>query len=138
MKEQISALLEKLNSPITTIPGIGDTIAATILGEIGDIYRFSNTSKLVAYARLDAEISQSGEYESTNNKMSKRGAPYLRKALFQSTFVAAFHDPVFSAYYQQKRAEGKHHKVAIGAVARKLCHTIHAFQKNNTPYELKQ
>lgn len=138
VEEQISALLEKINSPITTIPGIGDTIAATILGEIGDIHRFSNASKLVAYAGLDAEVSQSGEYESTNNKMSKRGSPYLRKALFQAAFVAAFHDPVFSAYYQQKRAEGKHHKVAIGAVARKMCHTIHAVLKNNTPYEIKQ
>lgn len=138
VEKQISVLLQKINSPITTIPGIADTIAATILGEIGDIQRFSNASKLVAYAGLDAEVSQSGEYESTSNKMSKRGSPYLRKALFQAAFVAAFHDPVFSAYYQQKRAEGKHHKVAIGAVARKMCHTIHAVLKNNTPYEIKQ
>ena len=137
VEEQISVLLEKINSPITTIPGIGNVIAATILGEIGDIHRFSSGAKLVAYAGLDAEISQSGEYESTSNKMSKRGSPYLRKALFQAAFIAAFHDPVFSAYYQQKRAEGKHHKVAIGAVARKLCHTIHAVLKNNTPYEIK-
>lgn len=137
VEEQISILLEKINSPITTIPGIGNVIAATILGEIGDIHRFSSGAKLVAYAGLDAEISQSGEYESTSNKMSKRGSPYLRKALFQAAFIAAFHDPVFSAYYQQKRAEGKHHKVAIGAVARKLCHTIHAVLKNNTPYEIK-
>lgn len=138
VEEQISILLEKINSPITTIPGIGNTIAATILGEIGDINRFSNASKLVAYAGLDAEISQSGEYESTSNKMSKRGSPYLRKALFQAAFIASYNDPVFSAYYQQKRAEGKHHKVAIGAVARKMCHTIHSVLKNNTPYEVKQ
>ncbi len=135
--EQISLLLNKINSPITTIPGIGNTIAATILGEIGDINRFSSGSKLVAYAGLDAEISQSGEYESTYNKMSKRGSPYLRKALFQAAFIASYNDPVFCAYYQQKRAEGKHHKVAVGAVARKMCHTIHAVLKNNTPYEIK-
>ena len=39
---QMSELLEKINSPITTIPGIGDVTATTILGEIGDINRFSN------------------------------------------------------------------------------------------------
>ena len=138
VEKQISKLLQKINSPITTIPGIGDTIAATILGEIGDINRFSSGAKLVAYAGVDAEISQSGEYESTSNKKSKRGSPYLRKALFQAAFIASYYDPVFSTYYQQKRAEGKHHKVAVGAVARKLCHTIHPVLKTTTTYEIRQ
>lgn len=137
-EEKISALLKKINSPITTVPGIGNTIAAVILGEIGDINRFSSAPKLVAYAGLDASVSQSGTYHSENNRMSKRGSPYLRKALFQAAFIACYHDPTFSAYYQQKRAEGKHHKVAVGAVARKLCHTIYAVLKNNVPYEIKQ
>lgn len=66
--------------------------------------------------------------------MSKRGSPYLRKALFQAALAAAFHDPVFSAYYQKKRSEGNHHLTAIGAVARKLCNTIFAVLKNNMPY----
>ena len=46
--------------------------------------------------------------------------------------------PVFHAYYEKKRGEGKHHLVATNAVARKLCHTIFAILKNNTPYEIKQ
>ncbi len=94
VEEEISILMEKMDSPITTIPGIGKVNGATILGEIGDINRFSNASKLVAYAGLDASVSQSGEYESTTNKMSKRGSPYLRKALFQSALRAEFCDPV--------------------------------------------
>ena len=101
VENEIEVLLEKLNSLITTIPGIGSVNAATILGEIGDIKRFSNPSKLVAYAGLDASVSQSGEYESTYNHMSKRGSPYLRRALFQSALRAEFCDPVFSAYYQK-------------------------------------
>ena len=136
VEKQIKEILAKINSPITTVPGIGDVTAATILGEIGDINRFSSGSKLVAYAGIDATISQSGEYESTNNRMSKRGSPYLRKALFQAAFIASNCDFVFKDYYQRKRAEGKHHKVAIGAVARKLCHTIHAVLKNNSSYEV--
>lgn len=138
VEKQISKLLIKINSPITTIPGIGNIIAATILGEIGDITRFSNASKLVAYAGLDASISKSGEYESTRNHMSKRGSPYLRKSIFQAAFVASNCDPVFSAYYQKKRLEGKHHNVAIGAVARKLCHTIYAILKSNVSYKINQ
>ena len=135
--QEIKVILEKINSPITSIPGIGEITAAAILGEIGDIDRFSNASKLAAYAGIDASVSQSGEYQSTNNKMSKRGSPYLRKALFQAALIASFHDPVFSAFYQKKRAEGKHHLTAVGAVTRKLCNTIHAVLKNNVPYEVQ-
>jgi len=137
VENEIEVLLEKLNSPITTIPGIGSVNAATILGEIGDIKRFSNPSKLVAYAGLDASVSQSGEYESTYNHMSKRGSPYLRRALFQSALRAEFCDPVFSAYYQKKINEGKHHLVATNAVARKLCHTIFAVLTKNEPYQVQ-
>lgn len=137
VEKQIHILLDKINSPITTIPGIGCVLAATILGEIGDISRFSTPAKLVAYAGIDASVSQSGEYQSTNNKMSKRGSPYLRKAIFQAALVASNCDPVFKAFYQKKRAEGKHHLTAVGAVARKLCYTIHAILKNNCTYQVQ-
>lgn len=137
VEKQISVLLEKIKTPITTIPGIGNVIGATILGEVGDINRFSSAAKLVAYAGIDASVSQSGEYECTNNHMSKRGSPYLRKALFRAAFVASNSDPVFKAYYQKKRMESKHHNVAVGAVARKLCYTIYAVLKNNVPYEIQ-
>lgn len=137
VETEIKVILEKVNSVITTAPGVGDVIGATILGEIGDISRFSNPAKLVAYAGIDASVSQSGDYQSTNNKMSKRGSPYLRKALFQAALVASFSDPTYSAFYQKKRAEGKHHLTAVGAVARKLCYAIHAMLKNNVPYEIQ-
>lgn len=138
VEAEINVILDKINSPIITIPGIGSVTAAVILGEIGDISRFSNASKLAAYAGIDASVSQSGEYQSSNSKMSKRGSPYLRKALFNAALIAAFHDPVFSAFYQKKRSEGKHHLTAIGAVARKLCNTIFAVLKYNTPYQVQQ
>jgi transposase len=137
VEAEIRLLLEKINSPITTIPGIGPINGATILGEIGDISRFSTPAKLVAYAGIDASVSQSGMYQSTNNKMSKRGSPYLRKALFQAALVASNCDPTFKAFYEKKRMEGKHHLTAVGAVARKLCYTIHAILKNNCDYQVQ-
>ncbi|MEY8337627.1 IS110 family transposase [Lachnospiraceae bacterium 62-35] len=102
--------------------------------EIGDISKFGSPRKLVAFAGLDATVTQSGEFEAAHNVMSKRGSPYLRKAIFQAALVAAFKDPVLSAYYQEKRAEGKHHLTCIGAVARKRCNIIYAVVKNNQPY----
>lgn len=137
IEDQISILLDKINSPITTIPGIGKVTGATILGEIGDISRFSSPAKLVAYAGIDASVSQSGQFHSSNNKMSKRGSPYLRKAIFQAALVASTHDPVFRDYYRKKRSEGKHHLTALGAVSRKMCNIIHAILKNNVVYEVQ-
>jgi len=137
-EKQIKALMDQLASPITSITGIGPVLGAVILGEIGDISRFDFASKLVAYAGIDASVSQSGEFESTSNRMSKRGSPYLRRALYQAATVAAFHDPQLAVFYQKKRAEGKHHSVCIGAVARKLCYIIFTILKENRPYVKRQ
>lgn len=134
IEHEISLIMQKINSPITSIPGIGSTLGATILGEIGDISRFSNPSKLVAYAGIDSKVIQSGEYESSGLPITKRGSAHLRKALFQAALVAEFNDPVFSAYYNKKISEGKHHFVATTAVARKLVHVLHAVLSKNEPY----
>lgn len=133
---KIKELMKKINSPITTIPGIGTILGAVILSEFGDINRFDKPSQLVTYAGIDATVSQSGEYEGTHNVMSKRGSPYLRKALFQAALVASNSNSVLKAYYQKKRAEGKHHKTCVGAVARKLCNIIYAVLKNDKPYQV--
>lgn len=131
---EISRIMEKLKSPITTITGIGNVTGAAIISEIGDISKFDNPRKLVAFAGIDASVTQSGEFEATHNVMSKRGSPYLRKAIFQSALIASFKDPVLSAYYQKKRSEGKHHLTCVGAVSRKMCNIIYAVLKNNEPY----
>lgn len=131
---EISCIMEKLESPITTITGIGNVTGAAIISEIGDISKFDNPRKLVAFAGIDASVTQSGEFEATHNVMSKRGSPYLRKAIFQAALIASFKDPVLSVYYQKKRSEGKHHLTCVGAVARKMCNIIYAVLKNNEPY----
>lgn len=137
LDERIALQLEKINSVIMTIPGVGPATGAIILGEIGDINRFANPKKLVAFCGLDPTVMQSGSYTGSRNRMSKRGSPYLRRAIWMSAFVASRHDPVFRAFYEKKRAEGKSHGTAIGAVARKLTYTIHAVLKANKPYEIR-
>lgn len=131
---EISGIMGKLESPITTITGIGNVTGAAIISEIGDISKFDNPRKLVAFAGIDASVTQSGEFEATHTVMSKRGSPYLRKAIFQAALIASFKDPVLSGYYQKKRSEGKHHLTCVGAVARKMCNIIYAVLKNNEPY----
>lgn len=135
LEKEISVLLHQTGSLITTISGIGDVLGAIILSEIGDINRFDSPAKLVAFAGLDVKVSQSGEFIGTKNKISKRGSPYLRRAIWLAATRAAFCDPILSEYYQSLRARGKHHLTAIGAVARKLCSIIFVILKENRPYQ---
>lgn len=138
---EIKHIMQTLESPITTIPSIGMTLGAVILGEIGDIAKFANPKKLVAFAGIDATVRQSGKFEGTENRMSKRGSPYLRRALFQAALVASVGkrpDPVLSAFYRKKVAEGKHHNIAVGAVARKMCNIIYSVLTENRPYEVRK
>lgn len=131
---EIAQYLQKLDTCITTCPGVGNVLGAVILGEIGDVSRFPEPKKLVAFVGVDPSVRQSGEFVGTQNKISKRGSPHLRRAIWLAASVAAFHDPVLSVFYQKKRAEGKHHNAAIGAVARKLTLIIYAVLRDNKPY----
>jgi len=135
LESEISFLLNQTNNVITTITGIGDVLGAIIIGEIGDISRFEEAPKLVAFAGLDVTVKQSGEFFGTHNKLSKKGSPYLRRAIWMAATVAAFKDPILSEYYQSLRARGKHHLTAIGAVSRKMCNIIFAVLRDNRPYE---
>ena len=135
LEEQISLLLHQTNQVITTISGIGDTLGAVIVSEIGDINRFDAPNKLVAFAGLDVKVSQSGEFTETQQHISKRGSPYLRRAIWLAASRAAFCDPILSEYYQSLKARGKHHSTAIGGVARKLCNIIFVILKENRPYQ---
>ena len=135
--KEIEILMAQLPQHITTIPGVGAVTGAAILGEIGDIHRFDAPEKLVAYAGIDATVYQSGNFEATETHMSKRGSPFLRVALWQAASMAALYDPQLKEYYQKKKAEGKHHGTAVGAVARKLLARIFIILKENRPYEIR-
>lgn len=86
LEEQISGLLHETNQYIS----IGDTIGAIIVSEIGDINRFERPNQLVAYAGLDVTVKQSCEFSGTKNRISKRGSPYLRRAIWLASQRAAF------------------------------------------------
>lgn len=132
---EIARLLSGFDTQLTTITGIGPTLAAVILSEIGgDIRRFSSPAKLAAYAGVDPTVKQSGDFSGTRMKMSKRGSPYLRRAIWLASTVAAFKDPAIHALYERKRAEGKDHMTVIGHICRKMISIIFAVLRDNSPY----
>lgn len=133
----IQTIMNELQSPITTIPGMGVRMGAMILAEIGDFSRFDSPDNILAYAGMSPSIYQSGQLSLTGaySHMEKRGSRYLRYALYNATKYVCHWDPTFSAYLAKKRAEGKHYNVALSHAAKKLVRLIYAMEKSRQPYK---
>lgn len=103
--------------------GVGDSLGPQLMAEIGDVRRFERKQSLVAFAGVDPMPNQSGEKNVRSNKSSKRGSPYLRKALFNVMICylqkAPADEPVFQ-FLDRKRAEGKPYYVYMTAGANKF------------------
>ncbi len=133
---KIYQMMKQIDTKIMSIPGIAEILGPTILGEIGNINRFSNVKKLVAFAGLDPVVSQSGRFENKSGRISKRGSPLLRQALFLAANTAIQNDENLKRFYDKKRSEGKHHFSALNAVAAKLLRIVYWVLKNNKEYQI--
>lgn len=134
IEAEISKMMDKIASPITTIPGIGRNMGAMIISEIGDFSRFSSPDKILAYAGFSPSTYQSGKLDNCYAHMEKRGSHYLRYALFQATQRVCHLDSTFSAYLAKKRAEGKHYYVAISHAVKKLVRVIFHLEKTKQAF----
>lgn len=131
---EIQKIMDNIASPITTIPGIGCSMGAMIISEIGDFSRFSSPDKILAYAGLSPSTYQSGKLDNCYSHMEKRGSRYLRYALFTVTQRVCIWDSTFSKYLSKKRAEGKHYFVAISHAAKKLIRVIFHLERTGQSY----
>lgn len=134
LDQHIKSVMNEINSPILTIPGISYTLGAIILAEIGDITNFDNSAKLLAYAGLEPSTYQSGKFTANKTPMVKRGSTYLRWAILSAARLVAMRDETFKRYCQKKKAEGKHHFVAMSHVGKKLIRVLFQLLKTNTTF----
>lgn len=135
IEEKIAELVVEFDTPIMSISGIGPILGAVILSEIVDISRFKSADKLAAFAGIDPTVKQSGDFVGVKNHMSKRGSPYLRRAIWMASTSAVLHDPMFKAYFEKKSAEGMKYMKIIGHVTKKMASVIFAVLRDNKPYE---
>ena len=134
IEKEISSLMDEIQSPITSIPGMGIRMGAMILAEIGDFSCFDSADKILAYAGMSPSTYQSGQLNNSHSHMEKRGSKYLRYALFNATRYVCLWEPTFAEYLSKKQAEGKHYYVAISHAAKKLVRLIYAMEKSRQPY----
>ncbi|MBR8702147.1 IS110 family transposase ISFnu4 [Fusobacterium sp. DD29] len=134
IEKEIDSFIDE-ESPILTIPGINTVAAASILGEINDIENFDSSSKLLAFSGLDPKIRQSGNFNASSCRMSKKGSSYLRYALIFTAWNLVRNSATFNRYYLSKRAQGKSHYSALGHTAHKLVRVIYTLLKKNISYQ---
>ena len=136
IESEMEDIVKSLDSVIMTIPGIGYINGGMILGEIGDITRFTNPSKLLAFAGLDPSVYQSGNFEAKHTRMSKRGSRTLRYALINAAHNVVKNNKTFNDYYNHKLAEGRSHYNALGHCAGKLVRIIYKMLTDNIEFNL--
>ena len=135
IEKEIQSIMDEIDSPILTIPGINYRMGAMILAEIGDFERFDSPDKILAYAGLSPSTYQSGQIDGSYSHMEKRGSRYLRYALFNAAKFVCQWDSTFAAYLAKKRAEGKHYNVAISHAAKKLVRLIYAIERSGQAFQ---
>jgi transposase len=104
---------------LMTVPGVNLIVAVTFLATVGDIHRFPDRRKLVAYLGLDPKVRQSGDAPASHGHISKQGSSAARHALVEASWSAVRTPGPLHAFYSRIRAR-RGHQVAITAPARKL------------------
>lgn len=85
---------------------------------------FDSPAKLLAFSGLDPSIYQSGKFYSTHSVMVNHGSKYLRFALINAARMVCMNDVTFNDLKEKKLSEGKHYRVTLGHVAKKLIRVI--------------
>ena len=132
LSETVETLRAKMDQAASLLPeypvvmemdGVGHTLGPQLIAEIGDVTRFIHRGALTAFAGVDPRPNESGNHKRKSNPTTKKGSPYLRKALFQimDSLIkrSPVNDPVY-AFMDKKRSQGKPYYVYMTAGANKF------------------
>ena len=114
---------------VNDLYGVGETLAAQLIGEIGDVRRFESKRSLVAFAGVDPDKDDSGKKVSISGKISRSGDAILRKAVYQVVECHLLNSPIDEPVYQfldKKRSEGKNYYVYMTAACNKFLRIYYA------------
>jgi transposase len=120
---------------LLSIPGVGETTAAKLLAEIMDVKLYASARQLAAFAGLAPRLHESGSSVRRKARLSKAGAPRLRKALYFPAISAIKYNPYVKDLSERLRARGKCPMQVIGAAMRKLIHIAYGVLKSGRPFD---
>lgn len=119
---------------VQSIPGIGATTAAILLGEL-DVKRFASARQLAAFTGLVPRVRQSGTSLHGRGALVKIGAGRVRKALYFPAITALRHNPSLKRFAARLEDAGKPKMVIVAAVMRKLVHQIYGVLHSGRPFD---
>lgn len=119
---------------LTGIPGIGETTAYWLLGELGDVSWFPDAKSAAAFVGLNPCVCTSGTSVRRSTRISKKGSVFLRRALYMPAIVAARFNPVVKDLYERLTKAGMHKMAALAAAMRKLVMLAYGVLKTQTKF----
>jgi transposase len=131
---QAEPALKRQVAWVDSIPGIGFTTAAALLGEL-DFGAYPSARQVAAQAGLTPRQRQSGTSVHGRPRLSKQGASQLRKILFFPALVAMRHNPVIQAFAQRLADRGKAKLAIVCACMRKLLHLVYGVLKSGRCFD---
>ncbi len=135
LEKEMKHHLEKVpySHSILSIKGIGEVMAAGLIGEVGDFRKFSTVSEMMKLAGLDLYEISSGRKKG-QRRISKRGRSYLRKILFFAAINMVKNEGILHAHYQQMVGRGMPKIKALIAMCRKALRITFAIVRDNSVY----
>ncbi|MFV2112968.1 transposase [Micromonospora sp. LOL_025] len=118
---------------IGSLPGMGPLLTAELLVHTAGMTEYDSPAKLAAHAGL-APVSRDSGTVSGNHRQPRRYHRRLRHILWMAAFTAARECPTSRAYYERKRAEGKNHRQAILALARRRVDVLWALIRDRKTF----
>ena len=127
---------------IESFKGAGFLSAVSLMSEIGDFSAFKSPKQLFAYFGLDPAVKQSGKFNGTDVKMSKRGSRIARRVIHTMALVSialnrngSANNPVLREYYL-KKCQSKPKMVALGAIMHKVCNIVFAILRDDKEFKI--
>lgn len=117
------------------IPGVGNRLAALIIGYFGKFENFNNAKQVASFIGLNPSPVQSGISIKGRGAISKKGNRYIRKMFYMAALSASKYNKACNSLYERLLAKGKSKKLALIAVANKLIRQIFAIVKYGSVYD---
>lgn len=120
---------------MSSIPGIGATTVARLLGQVGDLRRFRSAKAFAAFLGVTPRQRTSGSSIKGQTVISRTGNGALRAALYMPSMVALRYNPLIKTFGERLQKTGMAKKAIIAAVMHKLTHLLYGVIHTGKPFD---
>jgi transposase len=135
LAKEVSAITEwqRVYEILSSVPGIGDGVAYTLLGELPELGALSH-KQIASLTGLAPFNRDSGHMK--GRRRIKGGRAPIRTVLYMAMLCAIQHNPVMKQFYQKLVGSGKHKKVALTACMRKMITILNAMVRDDREWKM--